>query len=83
MKYFGTLFLAMICFPKDEEWKKCEQFDGSAVSIKQATKYSHRSSCLALYHDQAVAVSSYLSGGYKKVEKFDGASWTEMEDFPK
>ncbi|CAG5108415.1 Oidioi.mRNA.OKI2018_I69.chr1.g3784.t1.cds [Oikopleura dioica] len=74
---------AMICFPEDEERKKCDEFDGSAVSIKPATKYSHKNSCLALYSDQPVAVSSHLSDGYKKVEKFDGATWTEMEDFPK
>ncbi|CAG5108419.1 Oidioi.mRNA.OKI2018_I69.chr1.g3786.t1.cds [Oikopleura dioica] len=74
---------AMICFPEDEERKKCDEFDGSAVSIKPATKYSHKNSCLALYSDQPVAVSSWLSDGYKKVEKFDGASWTEMEDFRK
>ncbi|CAG5108423.1 Oidioi.mRNA.OKI2018_I69.chr1.g3788.t1.cds [Oikopleura dioica] len=74
---------AMICFPDDDEWKNCEEFDGSAVSIKQSTKFSHRSSCLALYKDQPVAVSSGLPDGYKKVEKFGGVSWTEMEDFPK
>ncbi|CAG5108385.1 Oidioi.mRNA.OKI2018_I69.chr1.g3770.t1.cds [Oikopleura dioica] len=88
--YFGSSVVtaadqqsALICFPDDENFKKCEEFDGSAVSIKPATKYSHRDSCLALYKNQPVAVSSELSDGYKKVEKFDGASWTEMEDFPK
>ncbi|CAG5108425.1 Oidioi.mRNA.OKI2018_I69.chr1.g3789.t1.cds [Oikopleura dioica] len=88
--YFGSSVVtaadqqsAMICFPDDEKFKKCEEFDGSAVSIKPSTKYSHRSSCLALYNDQPVAVSSGLPEGRKKVEKFDGVSWTEMEDFPK
>ena len=73
----------MICFAETGEFKTCEEFDGRAVWTKPATEYSHKDSCLALYHDQAVAVGSKLSDGYKKVEKFDGASWTEMEDFPK
>ncbi|CAG5111210.1 Oidioi.mRNA.OKI2018_I69.chr2.g5540.t1.cds [Oikopleura dioica] len=73
---------ALICFPY-EKYKKCEEFDGSVVSTKPATKYSHEDSCLALYHDHAVAVGSYRSDGRKKVEKFDGDSWTELPDFPK
>ncbi|CAG5111208.1 Oidioi.mRNA.OKI2018_I69.chr2.g5538.t1.cds [Oikopleura dioica] len=73
---------ALICFSYDE-YKNCEEFDGSAVSIKPATKYSHRSSCLALYFDQPVGIGSSLSDGYKKVEKFDGGSWIELPDFPK
>ncbi|CAG5108381.1 Oidioi.mRNA.OKI2018_I69.chr1.g3768.t1.cds [Oikopleura dioica] len=73
---------AMICFPRDDEWRSCEEFDGTDVSIKPATKYSHKGSCLALYNNKPVTVSSSLSDGYKKVEKFDGVSWIELEDFP-
>ena len=73
----------MICFAETGEFKTCEEFDGSAVWTKPPTKYSHRNSCLALYHDEEVAVGSSLFDGNKKVEKFNGTSWTEMEDFTK
>ena len=81
-RFYLILFLALICFPL-EEHKNCEEFDGSVFSVKRETKYSHEASCLALYHYQPVAVGSYLSDGSKKVEKFDGASWTELPDFSK
>ncbi|CAG5076600.1 Oidioi.mRNA.OKI2018_I69.PAR.g8500.t1.cds [Oikopleura dioica] len=73
---------ALICFD-EKEWRNCEEFNGSAVSIKPATKYYHRNSCLALYHDHAVAVGSWVSDAYKKVEEFNGDSWSELPDFPK
>ncbi|CAG5108383.1 Oidioi.mRNA.OKI2018_I69.chr1.g3769.t1.cds [Oikopleura dioica] len=74
---------ALLCFPNDEEWKKCEEFDGTSISMKPATKYSHKASCLAFLNDEVIVVSSWEYDGPKKVENFNGVSWAQRGDFPK
>ena len=76
------VILALICFDR-ETHKKCEEFDGSRVQKRATPKYSHRSSCLAIYDSKLIAVSSYLSDGRNKVETYSGSSWKSLADHPK
>ena len=76
------LFLALICFERDNIHNSCDLFDGIAVTKTFSTGYSHYSGGLGFYNGLPTTVGSYKSTGYRKVEQYTQNGWAAVDDHP-
>ena len=76
---------ALICFPADDETKKCEVFDPatSSSSSTHSSIFPHYGGMLGLYKGQATTVGNDGFGNdTNKVETISSSGWSSLPDFP-
>ena len=82
----------MICFGiNEQEYKKCDTFDGTTVGSLPNSFQRHHWGCLAHSNDFPTAVGGFVDASgspstyptSSSVESFNGHSWTTLTDHPK
>lgn len=75
---------ALICFPDDGSYKKCEIFDSKASILTAGTAFSHRGGKLGFYKGKPTTVGTTLglSDELNKVETLSTSGWLNLADHP-
>ena len=74
--------MALVCFPADSEYKKCEVFYSKTSRSTNETSYKHASGKLGLYRGKPTTVGSRYGDDRNKVETFSSSGWRTLTDFP-
>ena len=73
----------MICFPVyyADDYKSCEIFDRTSVTITHSSQVSHSRGRLGYYQGNPATVGSFYDDGWTKAESYSSTGWNYSPDF--